>query len=42
MKRITWLILNFIGNFRIMFDSSVLGDSIEQANIDDVLIAINQ
>ena len=32
----------FISDFRIRFDSSVLGDSTEQANIDDVLIAINQ
>ncbi|MFC1897777.1 hypothetical protein ACFLX8_04365 [Chloroflexota bacterium] len=32
----------FISGFRIRFDSSVLGDSTEQANIDDVLIAINQ
>ncbi len=32
----------FISDFRIMFDSSLLGDSTEEANIDDVLIAINQ
>jgi len=32
----------FISDFRIRFDSSVLGDSTEEANIDDVLIAINQ
>ena len=32
----------FVSTFSIRFDSSVLGDGVEQANIDDVLIAINQ
>jgi len=32
----------FISNFRVRFDSSVLGDSTEEANIDDVLVKTNQ
>jgi|GEM_PF-4593954 len=46
----TWCLFNeeiidsqyFIGNFRIRFDASALGGTTEEANIDDVLIAINQ